>query len=90
VAAPVKALLLYAEVWEVLKLFKQKKFCLTDDEYEKIKKWSDEHECCARAAIKASSYPYDGEITIEFTPTHLGTFVTARCICGSKMKLEKL
>lgn len=70
-------------------MFKQKKFCLTDDEYARIKKWSDEHKCCARAAIKASSYSCNGEITIEFTPTHMGTFITARCICGNKIELEE-
>jgi len=71
-------------------MFTQKKFCLTDEEYETIEKWANTHECNCRHENRPSRSCCGGEISVIFTPTSIGTAISARCICGKEFELENL
>jgi len=71
-------------------MFTQKNFCLTDEEYNNIKVWADTHKCSYRRGNRPSSSCCGGEISVIFTPTTIGTAISARCICGEELELENL
>lgn len=69
-------------------MFTQKNFCLTDEEYSAIKEWADTHECNCRSSNRPSKSCCGGEISVIFTPTTIGTAISARCICGKEFELD--
>lgn len=71
-------------------MFIRKEFCLTDEEYDEIKQWADTHECTCRRGDRPSKSCCGGEISVIFTPTTIGTAISARCICGKEFDLENL
>lgn len=71
-------------------MFTQKNFCLTDKEYETIEKWANNHECGCRHGDRPSLSCCGGEISVIFTPTSIGTAISARCLCGKEIKLDNL
>ena len=71
-------------------MFTQKNFCLTDEEYETIEKWANTHECSCRHGDRASRSCCGGEISVIFTPTSIGTAISARCLCGKELELDNL
>lgn len=71
-------------------MFTQKNFCLTDKEYETIEKWANTHECSCKNEDKPSRSCCGGEISVIFTPTTIGTAISARCLCGKKIELDNL
>ena len=71
-------------------MFTQKNFCLTDEEYETIEKWANTHECSCRHGDRSSRSCCGGEISVIFTPTYIGTAISARCICGKEIELDNL
>lgn len=71
-------------------MFTQKTFCLTDEEYDIIEKWANTHECSCRHGDRPSRSCSGGEISVTFTPTTIGTAISARCICGKEIKLDIL
>ena len=71
-------------------MFIRKEFCLTDEEYDEIKQWADTHECACRCGDRPSKSCCGGEISVIFTPTTIGTAISARCVCGKEFNLENL
>lgn len=71
-------------------MFTQKNFCLTDEEYNIIEKWANTHECKFRKENRASKSCCGGEISVIFTPTTIGTAISASCICGKKINLDNI
>ena len=71
-------------------MFTQKNFSLTDEDYAQIKEWADTHECTARCKDKDSLSCCGGEISVIFTPTTIGTAISAQCICGKTFELDNL
>lgn len=71
-------------------MFAQKKFCLTDEQYDTIKKWAETHECTSRHGNRPSRFCCGGEISVTFTPTTIGTAISAHCVCGKKLELDNL
>ena len=70
-------------------MFTNKNFSLTEEEYEAIKK-AETHECKCRVGERPSRSCCSGEISVIFTPTSIGTAVSAACICGEKLELDNL
>ena len=66
-------------------MFTTRKFELTEEEYEKIKKWAETHECNCMGKSCVG-----GEISVTFTPTSIGTVIEAECACGDKVVIEDL
>lgn len=66
-------------------MFTTKEFKLTDQEYELIELWSKTHDCTCRNKSCCG-----GEISVKFTPTTVGTFITAECVCGKKLNLDEI
>ena len=58
------------------------KFELTEEQFKKYAEWY--HHCDAYAGA------IGGRVSITFTPTGLGTCVTANCICGEKLELTEV
>ncbi len=71
-------------------MFTRKNFCLTDEEYETIEKWANTHECGCRHIDRPSLSCCGGEISVIFTPTSIGTIISARCLCGKELELDNL
>ena len=71
-------------------MFTQKNFCLTDDEYSTIEKWANTHECSCKHMDRPSQSCCEGKISVIFTPTTIGTAISARCICGKEIELDNL
>ncbi len=71
-------------------MFTNKNFSLTNKEYEEIKEWADTHECTARCRDRNSLSCCGGEISVIFTPTTIGTAISAQCICGKTFELDNL
>ena len=71
-------------------MFTQRNFSLTETEYNTIKKWAETHECSCKHGNKSSRSCCGGEISIQFTPTTLGTAISAHCICGKSFDLETI
>ena len=71
-------------------MFTTKNFCLTDEEYEQIKKWANTHNCSCRYNGRPSRSCIGGEISIIFTPTSIGTAISAKCACGEELDLDTL
>ena len=71
-------------------MFTQKNFSLTDDEYSIIEKWANTHECSCKDGDRTSRSCCGGEISVIFTPTTIGTAISAHCICGKEIELENL
>lgn len=71
-------------------MFKVKNFYLTDEEYKIIEEWANTHECSCRRGNRASRSCCGGEISITFTPTTIGTVISASCICGKEIELDNL
>ena len=69
-------------------MFTQRHFNLKPEEYDKIKKWANNHKCSCRCGDKASLSCCGGEISITFTPTALGIAKSAHCICGETLELS--
>ena len=69
-------------------LFIQKNFSITNEQYKKIKEWAETHECRFRCGDRPSHSCIGGEISVIFTPTSIGTFVTAKCECGSEIAFD--
>lgn len=69
-------------------MFTQKNFCLTDEEYEVIAKWAENHECSYKNDHRRSCC--GGEISVVFTPTTIGTIKSARCVCGKELVLDNI
>ena len=66
-------------------MFTQKNFKLTDEQYELINKWADNHKCSCKNRSCCG-----GEISITFTPTTIGTEISAKCICGETIIVDDL
>ena len=64
-------------------MFTEKSFSLTDEQYEKIEKWANDHDCAVRGISCCG-----GEISVEFTPTTIRTFITAKCCCGEEIAID--
>ena len=71
-------------------MFTQKNFCLTENEHKTIEKWANTHECSCKSANRPSRSCCGGEISVIFTPTTIGTAISARCICGKEIELDNL
>lgn len=72
-------------------VFTSKVFTLTDEEYEEINTWAKNHKCPYRLSDgRPSRACSGGEISVTFTPTAIGTFVTATCICGAKLEIDNV
>ena len=71
-------------------MFTQKNFCLTDEEHSSIEKWANTHECSCKHGDRPSRSCCGGEISVTFTPTTIGTAISARCICGKEIELDNL
>ena len=69
-------------------MFKRKEFFLTDEEYSLIKDWADTHDCTCRCGDRPSRSCCGGEISITFTPTSIGTVISASCICGKTYTID--
>ena len=66
-------------------MFKNIEFKLTDEECENLEKWAETHDCSCRG--KSCS---GGEISITFTPTTIGTHISAKCVCGQEIELAEI
>ena len=71
-------------------MFTQRKFQLTEEEYKAIEKWANTHECSCKHGNIPSRSCCGGEISVIFTPTTIGTAISARCICGDEIDLDNL
>lgn len=70
-------------------MFTHKVFQLTDDQYIKINEWANTHNCSCRLPDgRPSRSCCGGEISITFTPSAIGTFITAKCICGDQINIK--
>ena len=69
-------------------MFSDKNFSLTDEEYNMIADWANTHECTARYGNRRSLSCCGGEISVTFTPTTIGTCISATCICGKTFELD--
>ena len=69
-------------------MFLHKNFYLTDKQYHSIENWANTHECSYRTLNRPSRSCCGGEISVIFTPTSIGTAISARCICGKEIELE--
>ena len=69
----------------------QRVYSLTDEQCTRIDEWSNSHDCRYRCGVKHhTKSPIGGEISITFTPTDVGTIVSAQCICGKKLLFRDL
>ena len=66
-------------------MFTNKEFKLSDEEYENLKKWAETHECGNRGMSCCG-----GEISITFTPTTIGTHISAKCVCGKEFEIAEI
>ena len=71
-------------------MFTQRSFKLTEEEYKTIEEWANTHECSCKHGNRSSRSCCGGEISVIFTPTTIGTAVSARCICGDEIELDNL
>ncbi len=71
-------------------MFTRREFSLTEEEYESIKNWAETHKCKCRIGDRPSRSCCGGEISVIFTPTSIGTAISAKCICGEKFELDNL
>lgn len=71
-------------------MFTQKNFSLTDEQHSQIKEFADTHECTARHGTRPSRSCCGGEISVTFTPTSIGTAISARCVCGKTLELDNI
>ena len=56
----------------------QRVYSLTDEQCTRIDEWSNSHDCRYRCGVKHhTKSPIGGEISITFTPTDVGTIVSA-------------
>lgn len=65
-------------------MFTDKTFSLTDEDYEKIRKWYQSHKCLNRDEQTAIG----AKLSIIFTPSSIGTFSSVRCACGEFLQAE--
>ena len=65
-----------------------KTFTLTSDQYNAISKWADNHKCSCRHGNRPSKSCCGGEISYIFTPTTIGTAISAQCFCGQELVLD--
>lgn len=66
-------------------MFTNRKFCLTEEEYDILNKWAESHECKCRGKSCCG-----GEISVTFTPTTIGTHISAKCICGQEIEIADI
>jgi hypothetical protein len=71
-------------------MFTAKSFSLTDLEYNQIKDWAEKHDCKCRVGDRPSRSCCGGEISVIFTPTSIGTAISAKCVCGKELELDNL
>lgn len=71
-------------------MFTAKDFHLNDDEYDAIKNWAGTHDCKCRVGDRPSRSCCGGEISVIFTPTSIGTAISAKCVCGEEFELDNL
>ncbi len=71
-------------------MFTQKTFCVKNEEYDIIKKWAKTHQCTCKHNNRPNRSCCGGEISIIFTPTSIGTAISALCICGQELELNNL
>lgn len=71
-------------------MFSAKSFHLHDDEYDAIKNWAENHNCKCRVGDRPSRSCCGGEISVIFTPTSIGTAISAKCVCGEEFELDNL
>jgi hypothetical protein len=71
-------------------MFTCKKFELTEREYKKIEEWDKTHECKLKPKHGVDKYcgAIGGSLSVEFTPTSIGTFITVKCSCGAMLDLD--
>lgn len=67
----------------------KKIFVLDEEQYETINKWAANHDCpCRLPDGRPSRSCCGGEISIIFTPSTVGTFISAKCICGARIQIQ--
>ncbi len=71
-------------------MFTTKNFHLSDDEYDAINNWAETHNCKYRVGDRPSRSCCGGEISVIFTPTYIGTAISAKYICGEEFDLDNL
>ena len=66
------------------------KFEITDEQYEKIVKWDKEHECTLKPQHGIDKYvgAIGGHLSVTFIPTSIGMFITVKCSCGKELHLN--
>ncbi len=69
-------------------MFTRRDFYLSDEQYETIKTWAESHECKCKYGNRPSRSCCGGEISVTFTPTSVGTFISASCICGEQIDVD--
>ena len=69
-------------------MFTCKNFKLTDEEYNTIKEWANNHKCPCKCGDRRSLSCSGGEISVTFTPTAIGIVISANCICGEKIIID--
>ena len=75
-------------------------FEITDEQMNKINEWDNTHDCSLRKQVqrlndcacsdRRSLSCIGGETTFQFTPTSIGTIITAVCACGAKLVVQDL
>jgi len=66
-------------------MFSRNEFHVTDNEYDFINRWAKSHNCSCRGKSCCG-----GEISIKFTPTTIGTHISAKCVCGQEIELAEI
>lgn len=61
------------------------KFELTIEEEKMLRTWEQNHKCSLRTKSCCG-----GETTISFTPTGIGLFIEATCLCGAQIDIRGL
>lgn len=77
------------ETIDLLQKILEKSFSISEEEYEAIQKWQEQHEA-EKHDGKKSQGACGGRYTYCFTPTSLGTVGTVKCTCGEGFTFSEI
>lgn len=77
------------ETIELLRKQFDKSFTISEEEYEAIENWKNDHELNHHGGNGAGG-AYSGRYTYCFTPTGFGTVGTIKCTCGAEFTFSEI
>jgi hypothetical protein len=68
---------------------RQRMFTLEENHLKRLESWSKTHDSLCRYADAKNLGAIGGRFIFSFTPSSIGTFINARCMCGESIDLTE-